>query len=262
MASMDPPKANQPSSLDSLRTVEFRQTLRGYHIDDVDEYLERVAVEAEALQEQFRQSNDRVRQAADRIAQLEQALAEAKERLGDAKQKLEAAPPQRESAVSDETLQRTLLMAQQFVDQTKADAELQARSTIAQAEERARSVVAEAEAKARSVMADNERNLRDEVGRLESQRSRLSDEVGAATRHIEEERNRLRGVLGEMLTWVDKNFQPGAARPQRHEERPLGSPAPQVSNGPPGQSPADRGRSSPPAPAPMGGFHRSTELRG
>ena len=75
---MDSPKSSNPSSssqspsLDSLRTVEFRQTLRGYHIDDVDEYLERVAVEAEGLQEQYRQSNERLKQAADRIAQLEQ----------------------------------------------------------------------------------------------------------------------------------------------------------------------------------------------
>src|SRR5271168_1601178 len=65
----------QSSSLDSLRTVEFRQTLRGYHIDDVDEYLERVAVDAEALQEQMRQSGDRIKQAADRISQLERQAA-------------------------------------------------------------------------------------------------------------------------------------------------------------------------------------------
>ena len=68
--------SGQGSSLDSLRTVEFRQTLRGYHIDDVDEYLERVAVDAEALQEQVRQAGERLRQAAERIAQLEGMLQE------------------------------------------------------------------------------------------------------------------------------------------------------------------------------------------
>ena len=31
-----------------VRTKEFRQTLRGYHIDDVDTFLEKVAVEVEA----------------------------------------------------------------------------------------------------------------------------------------------------------------------------------------------------------------------
>src|SRR5579872_294989 len=80
---MDSPKSStsQQSSLDSLRTVEFRQTLRGYHIDDVDEYLERVAIEAEALQEQMRQSGDRMRQAAERIAQLEQTLQQTEQQL-------------------------------------------------------------------------------------------------------------------------------------------------------------------------------------
>jgi DivIVA domain-containing protein len=74
---MDSPKSSsQQSSLDSLRTVEFRQTLRGYHIDDVDEYLERVAVDAEALQEQLRQAGERLKQAAERIAQLETMVQE------------------------------------------------------------------------------------------------------------------------------------------------------------------------------------------
>src|ERR1700685_979273 len=103
---MDKSKASsQPSSLDSLRTVEFRQTLRGYHIDDVDEYLERVAVDAEALQEQLRQSGERVKQAADRIALLERQAAQAPP----------SPPPPTTGASADETLQRTLVLAQKFV---------------------------------------------------------------------------------------------------------------------------------------------------
>ena len=91
--------SGQSSSLDSLRTVEFRQTLRGYHIDDVDEYLERVAVDAEALQEQVRQAGERLKQAAERIAQLEAMLQEVQ------------LQPQSSAPVSDDTLQRTLLLA-------------------------------------------------------------------------------------------------------------------------------------------------------
>jgi carbonic anhydrase len=51
------PRSKMPRSgaIDHLRTVEFRQTLRGYHIDDVDEYLERVAVEVEALKDRLDQ---------------------------------------------------------------------------------------------------------------------------------------------------------------------------------------------------------------
>src|ERR1700685_3464780 len=69
--------ANKPS-IDSLRTVEFRTTLRGYHMDDVDEYLERVAVEAEGLQEQTRLSSERLKQASERVSALEQQLEQAR----------------------------------------------------------------------------------------------------------------------------------------------------------------------------------------
>ena len=102
------------SALDSLRTVEFRETLKGYHRDDVDEYLEKAAVEAEGLQEQLRQSGERLRQAAERISQLESTLEQQPAQQGS------------EAVVGDDTLQRTLLLAQKFVDETKADSEAQA----------------------------------------------------------------------------------------------------------------------------------------
>src|SRR6202162_2197469 len=59
------------STLDTLRTVEFRLGLKGYNVDEVDEYLDKAAQEAEGLQEHVRQLNERLRQASDRIAQLE-----------------------------------------------------------------------------------------------------------------------------------------------------------------------------------------------
>src|ERR1035438_9530554 len=106
------------SALDSLRTVEFRETLKGYHRDDVDEYLEKAAVEAEGLQEQLRQSTERLRKAAETIAQLETELA--------AKPEVPVAPPAAPApaapVIADDTLQRTLVLAQKFVDETKADA--------------------------------------------------------------------------------------------------------------------------------------------
>jgi len=227
---MDSPKSTTPasssssSSLDSLRTVEFRQTLRGYHIDDVDEYLERVAVEAEALQEQYRQSNDRIRQAADRIAQLEQMV--------QTLQREQANAPSREpAAVSDDTLQRTLMLAQKFVDQTQAEAEAEARAKVLEAEGHARNLLREAEERARSLTEDTERRLREDIARLESIRTQLAGDVETVARHMENERNRLRAALGEMLAWVDEHVQPAAsllaqpaaevAPPAGPERRPL-----------------------------------------
>ena len=182
------------SALDSLRTVEFRETLKGYHRDDVDEYLEKAAVEAEGLQEQLRQNGERLRKAAETIAQLETELAAKHE----APAQVVMAPA--EPVVADDTLQRTLVLAQKFVDETKADAQAEAAR-----------VVADAEAQARKLQAESEQRLREEIARLESNRSHLSHEVETMARQLESERERLRSALAEMLSWVDGNLQPGSS---------------------------------------------------
>jgi DivIVA domain-containing protein len=199
--------ANTPpmAALDSLRTVEFRQTLRGYHIDDVDEYLERVAVEAEALQEQLRQSAERMRQATERITQLEQQLQQLQQRPA-----AQQAPAPGSGGATEDTLQRTLLLAQKFVDQTHAEAEAQARTMLEEAQQRARGTVAEAEERARSIVEEAEHKLREDVARLETLRAKLAADVETISRYLDGERARLRNALGEMLHWIDENVQPSA----------------------------------------------------
>jgi DivIVA domain-containing protein len=208
------------SALDSLRTVEFRETLKGYHRDDVDEYLEKAAVEAEGLQEQLRQSGERLRQAAERISQLEAQL----------EQQPAAAPaPRADASVPDDTLQRTLLLAQKFVDETKADSEAQAARIVAEAEAKARLLAEQAQAQASQLAAESEQRLREEIARLEESRGRLSHEVETMNRHLEGERSRLRTALSEILRWVDENVQPGTssdpARTGPHAATPANGPA-------------------------------------
>ncbi len=194
------------TALESLRTVEFRETLKGYHRDDVDEYLEKAAVEAEGLQEQLRQANERLRQAAETISRLEGELEAAR-----AVPPPPPAPAPAEAAVADDTLQRTLLLAQKFVDETKADSEAQAARIIADADAKARLLAEQAEAKVNRLQAESEQLLRDEIARLEGTRTRLSTEVEAMSRHLESERLRLRSALADILTWVDENVHPGGA---------------------------------------------------
>jgi len=188
------------SALDSLRTVEFRETLKGYHRDDVDEYLEKAAVEAEGLQEQLRQSGERLRQAAERISQLETQL-----------EHQPAPAPRADTSVPDDTLQRTLLLAQKFVDETKADSEAQASRIVAEAETKARLLAEQAQTQASQLAAESEQRLREEIARLEESRGRLSHEVETMNRHLEGERSRLRTALSEILRWVDENVQPGSS---------------------------------------------------
>jgi DivIVA domain-containing protein len=194
------------SILDTLRTVEFRLGLKGYNVDEVDEYLDKAAQESEALQEHVRQLNERLRQASERIAQLERekraapAVAEG-EGAG-------VAAASSDAALSDETLQRTLLLAQKFVDQTKRESEAEAAAIVAQAEEQARAAITAAEATAAQLQAETHQKLREEVTRLESTRTELAADVESMARHLESERNRLRAALSEILKWVDDNVQP------------------------------------------------------
>jgi len=195
------------SILDTLRTVEFRQQLKGYNVDDVDEYLDRAAQEAEALQEHVRQITERLRQASDRIVNLErERRTGATEGEGDAAAAPAAASV--DAGLSDETLQRTLLLAQKFVDQTKRESEAEAADIVARAEETARAAVEAAEQAAAKLQAESQEKLREEVARLESRRTELAADVESMARHLDSERNRLRGALSEILKWVDENVQP------------------------------------------------------
>jgi DivIVA domain-containing protein len=187
------------SAIETLRTVEFRLGLRGYDVDEVDDYLEKVAVEADAMQEQLRQTTERLRQAAERIAQLEAAKAEAPAPLEIIESEPVVAVAAVDAATTD-SLQRTLEMAQRFVDQTKRESE----------EEAAR-VVGEAQVRADELRADAERRYRDDLSRLEGLKSKLTSDVESMARQLEAERTRLRGSLSEMITWIEDNVQPGAA---------------------------------------------------
>lgn len=199
---MDSGQSTQQPILETLRTVEFRLGLKGYNVDEVDEYLEKAAVEAETLQEHVRQLMERLRQSGERIAQLE---AERQDRPA------APAPVASADVMGDETLQRTLLLAQKFVDQAKRESESEATAVVARAEEQARTLVADAEERARRTAAEAEQRLREEVGRLESMRTQLASDVENMARHLEAERNRLRTTLSEVLKWVDDNIQPASS---------------------------------------------------
>lgn len=237
---MDSPAT--PSVLATLRTVEFRQSLKGYHIDEVDDYLEKAAVEAETLQEQVRQMTERLRQASERLAQME-----AERRDGP------PAATTSEPAVADDALQRTLLLAQKFVDQTKRESEAEAAEVLSRAEARARELVTEAEERARAMSTEAEQRLREEVTRLEAMRGQLTTDVESMARHLEAERTRLRTSLTEVLKWVDENVQPASSLMGVRREQPR--PAPAAAPGPrPAEAPArpaPSAEASGPRPAPV-----------
>ena len=203
------------SILDTLRTVEFRLGLKGYNVDEVDEYLEKAAVEAEQVQERLRAANERLRQATERIAQLEAEPQRPPAERAGAPQPAATAPPAPPAAapgpgaaVTEDALQRTLLLAQKFVEETKRESEAEAAQVVSRAEERARTLLSQAEERARRITTEAEDRLREEVARLEDTRKRLLDDVEAMSRHVEEQRAKIRASLAEALRWVDERIQP------------------------------------------------------
>jgi Asp-tRNA(Asn)/Glu-tRNA(Gln) amidotransferase C subunit len=94
------------------------------------------------------------------------------------------------------------------VDQTKRESEAEAADIVARAEEMAKAAVEAAEQTAAKLQAESQEKLREDVARLESRRTELAADVESMARHLESERNRLRGALSDILKWVDENVQP------------------------------------------------------
>lgn len=213
-----------------INEVEFHQRMRGYDPDEVDDFLERVAVAVSRL-------HDEVGQARGRIAAAEQRAADAERRGRDAGDGGSAfahrAPPEPASergggdaapASADdataaaqaefETLKRTLVLAQRTADAAIREADEEAARTTAAAQARADGLLAEAsseahrmvraaEQDARKAHEDTRLRLIKEVGALESARDALKGDVGTFERHIDEQRTRLRGTVTELQRLLD-----------------------------------------------------------
>src|SRR6195256_1750702 len=148
----------------TLREVEFREKMRGYHPEDVDQFLERVAAGMEVLQ-------DRLRQALERAQRAEQAASEV--------------------GGNDEALRRTLVLAQRTADLAVQEAREQAARILASAEQQAQALVTEAEERGRRSHEEAVAEARTEMTKLEAARQQLQAEVDGIARWVEEHRSHL-----------------------------------------------------------------------
>lgn len=180
--------SNLDLSPKTLREVEFREKLRGYHPDDVDDFLERVAAGLETLLDRLREANDR----ANRLE------ARATDRIDD-----------------DDSLKRTLVLAQRTADLAVQEAQEAAAQTLAAAEEEARALLARAEAHANELLRLGEEQLREDVGRLEAARNQMLVDLDALSVWMDEERNRLRLALSDALAHIEDAMPVVGTAPQR-----------------------------------------------
>ncbi|MHB8465253.1 MAG: DivIVA domain-containing protein [Acidimicrobiales bacterium] len=196
---------------ETLREVEFREKLRGYHPDDVDDFLEQVAVALEELLDGVRESDADdgafpARSEPTRVATpppptppppLPVVAPPAAAVVRDAP----VAPEQ----VTDDTLRRTLVLAQRTADLAVAEAEDAAREILEHAQVEATRIREEAKAQADATVAD-----------VESRRAGLEREVAALQGWAVQHRDRLREALSEQVrsidVWLAASTPPPSAR--------------------------------------------------
>jgi len=191
-----------------LHDVESREAKRGgYNTQDVDEFLERLAVGLERQDASVNEVRQRLEAAEARAADAERRAVQAEQAASD-------------TSASDETLKRTLVLAQRTADAAIREAEELAARTLASAQEQASQMLAEAEDVAGRARAEAEEEARraqeeartrvlGEMRDLEVARDRLREDVGMLERYLDEQRERVRTTLHELQRMLDD---PGSLR--------------------------------------------------
>jgi cell division initiation protein len=219
---------NAPSALDAIDTVAFKVGLKGYNVDEVDDFLERLSVETRQLKDQLQQMRQQLRLGSERINQLESTRGNGA--TTSPPPAPAAAPRLVTSGSGPEQVTALIVLAQQFIEQTQSEAEEQARTLTVAAQERAREIIAEARSRAE-----------DEVNRLNGLKQRLSEDVDTLTRQLDVERTRLSAALSEFSRWVESSLQVGGTPRPSHAStastsRPT-APTPMQSPTPPPAAP-------------------------
>src|ERR1700691_1914055 len=198
---------NATSALDTIDTVAFKVGLKGYNVDEVDDFLERLSVEVRQLKDLAQQQRQQLRQAAERINQLDARPATAPVAAAPAPAPAPSAPTlapvaqaiRTGGAAGAEQVTSMIAMAQKFIEEAQSEAEDKAREFTAAAQERAREIVNEARSRAE-----------DEVNRLNGLKQRLSEDVETLSHQLQAERTRIAQVLAEFTMWVETSLQVGA----------------------------------------------------
>lgn len=196
-----------------IRRVEFRERLRGYHQGDVDEFLERVASAIETLEEQLRQPQD---------SSPERPAAP----VATSVPSVQSGPRVVGAPGSEQSLRRTLELAQRAADLAVAEAREQGAAIVAAAEAEATAVVDTAEMQARTLTEEAQRDMQVEVTRLEAARDQLRSELEVLARVVDQERDRGRAWLAEVAAVLDR---PVVSEPPVSIDPTTGAPPPEGS---------------------------------
>ncbi|MDQ3570130.1 MAG: DivIVA domain-containing protein [Actinomycetota bacterium] len=158
-------------SPETIRTVEFRERLRGYNQDDVDQFLERMAAGVEILQQRLRDASERATRAEERAHQAD----------------------------GGDSIRQTLEMAQRVADEAMEKARDQAARLVEAAQAEAQALTADAEGQAERLAEE----ARADVRRLEAARQKLGADVTRLERCVAEARDRAQASLADAVRQLD-----------------------------------------------------------
>ncbi len=173
-----------------LANVAFEERRRGYDPEQVDQFLAEVETGVAELQDQVSRLQQRVREA------------EAEADTDGTKTEIE------------ETLTRTLVLAQRTADTAVEEAHREAEQIVVDAQEEAAKMVAVSEAKAQTIRDAAESEARrlaestrapmlEEIRELEQIRNFLMDDVELLEFHLEQHRGRLRDTVDSLREVLD-----------------------------------------------------------
>lgn len=160
-----------------LTSVTFREQWRGYNPEEVDEFLERVALA---------------------VGELQDRLREVSERAGSAESKL------LERTDQDE-VRRTLVLAQRTAAQAVDEARAEAERLVSDAEAAAAAREDAAERRLAAIDGELAERERRELASLAERRAALEADVAALGAFLEQHRGALRAELETLLRGLDED---------------------------------------------------------
>lgn len=178
-----------------LKDVDFREKkFGGYDPDEVDDFLERVGVAIGQLQLRLREMTHRAEAAEARLAEVPAAP---------------VAPVE-----TDDTLRRTLLLAQRTADAAVAEAQEEATRIVGAAQDEAARLRAEDQERHERQLQESQDEVRhsvdeirerllQEINELEAIRDQLMNDVEVLERHVDDERARLTTTVGTLQGLLD-----------------------------------------------------------
>src|ERR687897_2749472 len=175
----------------TLHAVEFREAHRGgYNTRDVDDFLERVAVGVANLHDRLREIASRAEAAEARLLDAQHQMDELQRRPPAASSPImaPAAPPAPSVNDADDTLRRTLVLAQRTADATIKEAKQEANRLLGEARDEAARTRAAAEDEARRGADSARVSAQAEVETLLANRDKLTVDIERLNKRLGEQR--------------------------------------------------------------------------